>query len=70
MKTIVLSKPETQRLIKNIRSTGLKVEKIPNGYKCQAKLKSTGEYDLLFQAMTGRNGYLIRYQEEFLTKIQ
>ena len=63
MKALVLSKPKTQKLLKDIRSNGYVVEKIANGYKVEE------EGSILFQAMNGTSGYLIRYEEGFITKM-
>lgn len=50
----VISKPETQKMIKALRASGLTVDKINNGYEC----KHINGY--IFKAMNGNNGYLVR----------
>lgn len=57
----VVSKRNTQAMIKALRAAGLTVSKINSGYECIGG--STGEL-LLFRAMIGNNGYLIRMRED------
>jgi hypothetical protein len=51
----VWSKPVTQSTIKQLRSAGMVVEKISSGYSCHV-----GD-QLIFKAMIGTNGYLVRF---------
>jgi hypothetical protein len=57
----VVSKKNTQAMIKALRAAGLTVSKISSGYECFGG--STGEL-LLFRAMIGNNGYLIRMRAD------
>ena len=58
----VVSKVNTQGMIKALRAAGLTVDRHADGhYTCTGG--STGTL-LLFRAMPGRNGYLIRMREE------
>lgn len=57
----VVSKRNTQSMIGALRAAGLTVSKIASGYECFGG--STGEL-LLFRAMIGNNGYLIRMRED------
>lgn len=62
MTTKLFSKPQTQQVIKNLRRSGYIVEKTPSGiYEC--KLFN----ELLFAAMPGTRGYLVRYDPQLLT---
>lgn len=54
----VWNKPQTQQIIKMLRDAGVNVEKIENGYQAYA-----GEH-LIFKAMVGTRGYLVRYAEK------
>jgi hypothetical protein len=53
----IISKSETHKMIKALRAAGLQVDKIEGSYEC--KIKNT----LVFKAMPGNNGYLIRMAE-------
>jgi|TARA_R110000824_G_scaffold268827_1_gene457442 hypothetical protein len=58
MKSIVMSKPNLQSILKGLRVSGIEVTKIgESGYKGEHK----GE--LVLKALKGRNGYLVRYGE-------
>lgn len=61
MVTKVFSKPQTQQVIKDMRSAGYTVDKLDGGYEC----KLYG--NLIFKAMIGNRGYLIRYDAQLLT---
>lgn len=51
----VISKSETQLMIKALRGAALEVQKLDAGYVCFNKNGC-----LLFKAMRGNNGYLVR----------
>ena len=55
MLTRLWTKKQTQSAIKALRDAGLTVIKLDAGYECMMNEK------LLFKAMVGTNGYLIRY---------
>lgn len=58
----VVSKVNTQAMIKALRGAGLTVDRHNDGhYTCIGGSNGTL---LLFRAMPGRNGYLIRMREE------
>ena len=54
----IWTKKQTQATIKDLRKLGLPVLKVSSGY--EAKVGDT----LLFKAMVGTNGYLVRYHEQ------
>lgn len=54
----IWTKPQTQQAIKALRDAGLTVAKLNGGYEAKSP---SGE--LLFKAMNGMNGYLVRYHE-------
>ena len=56
MPTKILSKPETQKMIKALRNAGLTVKKIVGGYRCVNKCEKQ-----IFRAMEGSRGYLVNY---------
>lgn len=62
MKAAVWSKPATQAAIKSLREAGIKVNKIDSGY--ESFIKTT----LIFRAMVGSRGYLVRYDERIFEK--
>jgi hypothetical protein len=51
----VWTKPQTQNTIKVLRESGLNVVKLNSGYECKVNDQ------LIFKAMQGHNGYLVRY---------
>jgi biotin operon repressor len=51
----IWTKPQTQQAIKSLRDAGLTVDKLNAGYECKINDK------LLFKAMIGSQGYLVRY---------
>jgi len=53
----IWTKKQTQDTIKTLRNANLTVEKINSGYECKVNDK------LVFKAMIGSNGYLVRYDE-------
>jgi hypothetical protein len=55
MITRIWTKQQTQKTIKALRLAGYAVNKVPNGYE------STLDDNLIFKAMIGTRGYLIRY---------
>mgnify|MGYP003632724465 CR=1 FL=1 len=57
----LISKPNTQAMIKALRSAGLTVDKLSAGYECKQ-----GD-TLLFKAMNGSRGYLVRMQPNLFT---
>jgi len=57
--TRLLSKPTVQDMIKGIRASGLKVNKIDGGYVCKAISHENKPIEI-FKAMHGNNGYLVR----------
>jgi hypothetical protein len=53
--TRIWTKPQTQQTLKELRSVGLTVNKLPNGYEV------VNDNNVLFlSAMNGNNTYLIR----------
>jgi hypothetical protein len=54
----VWSKPVTQQVIKQLRNAGMTVKKINNGYECHVG------NELIFKAMIGTQGYLVRFNPE------
>lgn len=61
MTTRVWKKPYTQLVIKQIRRCGHIVRKEPAGY-----VATTREGKEIFRAMNGHNGYLVRYDDEYI----
>lgn len=61
MTSRVWSKPVTQDIIKQLRNAGLVVDKLSSGYEC----KINGH--LVFKAMIGSQGYLVRYDEKLFS---
>ena len=57
-KSKVWTKPQTQSVIKMLRDNGLNVVKLNSGYECKVNEQ------LIFRAMIGNNGYLVRYAAE------
>ena len=53
----IWTKAQTQSTIKVLRNAGLIVEKLNSGYESKVNDK------LVFKAMIGTNGYLVRYDE-------
>jgi uncharacterized protein (UPF0128 family) len=53
--TRIWTKPQTQQTLKELRSVGLTVNKLPNGYEVV-----NGNNVLFLKAMNGNNTYLIR----------
>ena len=47
-------------MIKGLRSSGLKVNKIEGGYICKAISPDQKEPITVFKAMNGNNNYLVR----------
>lgn len=58
MQSSVINKKTVQQMIRALRSAGLTVTKLDAGYECKQ-----GD-TLLFKAMNGRNGYLVRMQSD------
>lgn len=58
--TELLSKSTVQAMIKGLRSSGLKVNKIDGGYICKAVSPDQKEPVTVFRAMQGNNNYLVR----------
>lgn len=62
MTTKLFTKPQTQQVIKDLRSAGYEVTKDKFGkYDCQ-----TDSGKKLFVAMPGSRGYLVRYDSQLL----
>ena len=59
MITRIVSKKETQKMIKALRDAGFPVQKLDAGYQLVTKDDVT-----LFKAMNGNNGYLVRMVED------
>ena len=55
----VWTKKQTQQTIKTLRDAGITVNKIDGGYKAEAP-----DGTLVFKAMVGYQGYLVRYAKE------
>ena len=63
MKTRILSKKNTQQILKNLKHNGIKVEKVDGGfYKCY------DENTKVFSAMIGRNDYLCRFNPDYFNE--
>ena len=58
MQSSVINKKTVQQMIKALRSAGLTVTRLDAGYECKQ-----GD-TLLFKAMNGHNGYLVRMQSD------
>ena len=54
----IVAKTEVQKMIKALRGSGLTVDKIEGGYVCEARRK------IIFKAMNGSNGYLVRMADD------
>jgi len=54
----IWTKKQTQATIKDLRQAGLPVTKLSSGY--EAKVGT----EIVFKAMIGTNGYLVRHHEE------
>ena len=57
----IISKKETQLMLKSLRDAGLNVTKLAGGYECI----SNGV--LLFKAMNGHHAYLVRMNSNLFT---
>jgi len=55
----VWGKATTQQVIRDLRAQGLPVKKIAGGYELKHK-----KYGVLFKAMNGARGYLVRYRSD------
>tara|TARA_R100000306_G_scaffold60613_1_gene60918 strand:- start:2036 stop:2275 length:240 start_codon:yes stop_codon:yes gene_type:complete len=69
METKIITKPNMQRILKDLRTMPLcDVQKIENGYLVTAKKdgKTIKKGDTLLKAMIGANGYLVRSQAGML----
>lgn len=55
----VWPKKQTQQAIKALRQAGMSVKKIDSGYELKTK-----DGTILFKAMIGSRGYLVRYAEQ------
>ena len=53
----IWTKAQTQTTIKALRTAGYIVEKLNAGYECKL------DNEVIFKAMIGTNGYLIRYKD-------
>jgi hypothetical protein len=62
MTSKIWTKKVTQQFIKTLRDAGLTVDKIDSGYQC--KLNE----EVIFKAMIGHAGYLVRYEEQVITE--
>jgi hypothetical protein len=62
MVSTVFSKPQTQQVIKDLRAAGYNVNQKSQGfYECHL------DGNLIFAAMVGNRGYLVRYDAKLLT---
>jgi hypothetical protein len=61
MITRLIDKPNVQAMISALRGAGLTVDKLDAGYECKQ-----GD-TLLFKAMNGSQGYLVRMQHDLFT---
>ena len=59
------SKPNTQQTLKELRQAGFKVVKSLDGVRYEAFDNDPEE--LVFRALKGRDGYLVRYAERLFT---
>lgn len=66
----IFSKPQTQAVIKDLRKAGYTVTKDNSGmYECKLDdIPPFGGGELLFAAMPGHRGYLVRYDARLLTE--
>lgn len=55
----IWTKPQTQEIVKVLRKAGAPIEKINGGYQLLGR-----DGALLFKAMIGHNGYLVRHHEK------
>ena len=55
----ILTKPDVQKMIKQLRQDGLTVDVKPSGYQCTA-ISPQGEKVVIFKAIRGKNNYLVR----------
>ena len=62
MKYTKLTKQGTQRLLKDMRRLGLKIDRKSNGYEIQAN------GTVVFKAMVGRFDYFIAYDPSFVER--
>ncbi len=60
MTTKLFSKKQTQQVVKDLRHAGYNVKRIPSGYAC------VFEKEVIFKAMIGSRGYLVRYNDRLL----
>lgn len=58
MTSRIWTKTQTQSTIKALRGAGYTVAKLGAGYECIAN------NELIFKAMIGSNGYLVRYKAD------
>jgi len=58
MTTRMLTKPQTQEILRDLRKSGYKVTKKSSGF-----YKVYDGDEEVFAAMVGHNGYLIRYKQ-------
>jgi predicted transcriptional regulator len=58
------TKPETQFFIKRLRENGYIVDKVDGGYVCHCKTENG--IDLVFKAMQGMRGYLVRINDNYI----
>ena len=69
METKIITKPNMQRILKELRATSFcDVQKISNGYVVKAAMngKTIRKGDVLLKAMIGTNGYLVRSEPGLL----
>lgn len=59
----ILTKPQTQQMIKALRDAGFTVNKLSSGYACEAINNATNEKKTVFKAMVGSRGYLVTYED-------
>lgn len=59
----LLTKPQTQQIIRDLRAAGYPIRKPSEGHYRLA-LKSGR---VLFEALIGHNGYLVTYDDQLLT---
>lgn len=68
MITKVFSKQLTQQVIRDLRKAGYEVIKGTGGmYECKLD-DARHKQGVIFAAMPGHNGYLVRYDERLLTE--
>ena len=61
MSVALWTKPETQQTLKELRQAGFKVIKSLDGMRYEAYDNDPEE--LVFRALKGRGGYMVRYAE-------